>query len=76
MLTSVSITAAKEIASEAFAGFASLQSLWLCDGIQTIGENAFADCKALMEVSLPASLESYTDLFPEGSVTIREQSTN
>ena len=49
-----------EIASGAFEG-ESHSLVYICDGIETIGKNAFKDCKDTAYVRLPKTLKSIGD---------------
>ena len=41
-----------EICEYAFYGQENLSELVLCEGIENIGENAFAECAALTDISM------------------------
>lgn len=55
----------KEIGEEAFTGVAT-KAFVLPEGVTTIGPKAFANCKALEAINLPASLNSIADDIFEG----------
>lgn len=46
----------KDVCCMAFAGMTNLQSVKLCDGIETIVASAFADCTSLKQVVFPESV--------------------
>lgn len=47
-----------EIRSDAFINASTLQRVTVSEGVQRIGETAFAGCIRLISISLPASLEA------------------
>lgn len=49
------------IESEAFAGSASLVSVYIPDGAETIGAGAFSSCAGLTAIRIPASVTSISD---------------
>lgn len=59
-LVSVTVTAAIEIPQYAFSGLSNLETVVLCDTIQSIGYRAFLDCNSLKQINIPKNL-SYID---------------
>lgn len=59
-LVSVTVTAATEIPEHAFSGLSNLETVELCDTIQSIGYMAFRDCNSLKQINIPKNL-SYID---------------
>ena len=47
------------IAAEAFFSYSNISSVTLPEGLLTIGDYAFANCKALTSVTLPSTLTDY-----------------
>ena len=57
-LNKVTITAAKTISDDAFAGCKKIATVTLPDTLKEIGDRAFANCTALSEITIPDSVES------------------
>lgn len=46
-----------QIADEAFINKAYLRSVYICEGVEIIGERAFRHCRNLMSVTIPSSVK-------------------